>query len=246
LVRDVFAFDRAAMLVLVYVPIALTVMEYVFIPGTSYKRPNPAWTQDLLRLLASTFRGVPTELWKWLWWGAGCLLVMILLPMLLLRVGAGITPRACGIRLRGTAGDARVYAILFLVFAPVVYFVAQRADFQSTYPFYPRGRRPLGLDFVAFEAVYFLQFLSIEYFFRGFMTLGLKPSLGRASILVMLAPYCMIHFHKPMLEALGAIGAGVVLGCLSWRTGTVLYGWFLHYAVALSMDLLSLSQSGRL
>ena len=62
----------------------------------------------------------------------------------------------------------------------------------------------------------------------------------------MLAPYCMIHFHKPMLEALGAVGAGVVLGCLSWRTGTVVYGWFLHYAVALSMDLLSLSQSGRL
>ena len=78
------------------------------------------------------------------------------------------------------------------------------------------------------------------------MVLGLRPALGRASILVMLAPYCMIHFHKPPLEALGAIGAGVVLGCLSWRTRTVVYGWFLHYAVALSMDLLSLSRAGRL
>ena len=75
------------------------------------------------------------------------------------------------------------------------------------------------------------------------MVLGLKPSLGKASVLVMLAPYCMIHYYKPMPEALGWIGAGLILGTLSWRTGTRLYGWFLHYAVALSMDLLSLAQT---
>ena len=71
-----------------------------------------------------------------------------------------------------------------------------------------------------------------------------RSALGRASVLVMLAPYCMIHFHKPMLEAFGAIGAGLVLGHLAWRTGTIVYGWFLHYAVALSMDLLALHQAG--
>jgi hypothetical protein len=37
-----------------------------------------------------------------------------------------------------------------------------------------------------------------------------------------------------------------VLGVLAWRTGTIIYGWFLHYAVALSMDLLALWQTGRL
>lgn len=56
----------------------------------------------------------------------------------------------------------------------------------------------------------------------------------------------MIHFHKPMLEALGAVGAGLVLGSLSWRTGTVVYGWFLHYGVALTMDLLSLRAAGKI
>ncbi|MCU0591683.1 MAG: hypothetical protein MUC57_09435 [Desulfobacterales bacterium] len=65
-------------------------------------------------------------------------------------------------------------------------------------------------------------------------------------LLVMLAPYCMIHYYKPFPEALGAIGAGLVLGVLAWRTETIIYGWFLHYAVALSMDLLALWQAGRL
>ena len=167
-------------------------------------------------------------------------------------VVGGMGPRATGLKLRGTGRDAWVYLALFLVFAPVVWLASQRPDFAQTYPFFPPRlptSRPLpkvGGDWVAFEAIYFLQFLAVEYFFRGFMVLGLKPALGRAAILVMLAPYCMIHFHKPGLEALGAVGAGLVLGSLSYRTGTVVYGWFLHYAVALSMDLLSLSQSGRL
>ena len=51
----------------------------------------------------------------------------------------------------------------------------------------------------------------------------------------------MIHYYKPFPEAMGAIGAGVILGSLAYRSGTILYGWALHYAVALSMDFLGLS-----
>jgi hypothetical protein len=247
LVRDLFAFDRRAATVLVYVPIALTAMEYLFLPPLRYKQPSPAWVLEAQRALARAVPALPPTLWPWAWWGLGCVAVMILVPMLLLRLVAHTGPRATGMRLRGTGRDAFVYLALFLVFAPVVWLASRRADFAQTYPFYPPASvRKVGGDWVAFEAIYFLQFLAVEYFFRGFMVLGLKPSMGRAAILVMLAPYCMIHFHKPGLEALGAVGAGVVLGSLSYRTGTVLYGWFLHYAVALSMDLLSLTQSGRL
>jgi hypothetical protein len=246
LLRDLVSFDRRAAVILVYVPVALTLMEYVFLPESRWRRPIPEWTRNLIRDLRARFPDVPADLMPWLWWGAGCLTVLVVVPMILLRLLAKTGPRETGLRVRGTGRDALVYLLLYVVFVPVVWLVSMRPDFRATYPFYPRAPRAIGWDFVAFEAVYFLQFLSVEYFFRGFMTLGLKPALGRASVLVMLAPYCMIHFHKPMLEALGAIGAGLVLGALAWRTRTVVYGWFLHYAVALTMDLLSLSQSGRL
>jgi hypothetical protein len=245
LVRDLLSFDRRVALVGVYTPIALTVLEYVFVPALVPGRREPPWRADAVAALRRALPSVPPDLCTWIWWGVGCLVFLVLLPMLLLRLVAGVRPRETGLRLRGTGRDVPVYLLLALVFAPVVWLASTRSDFRSVYPFY-RPRGALGADFVAFEAIYFLQFLGIEYFFRGVWTLGLKPALGRASVLVMLAPYCMIHYHKPMLEALGAIGAGAVLGCLSWRTGTVVYGWFLHYAVALSMDLLALSQSGRL
>ena len=247
LVKDLLAFDLRTLVICVWVPVALTLLEYCFIPASIDGARAPAWVGATLADLRRSFPSVPSGLWRWLWWVAGCMSLGFVIPMVLLKVLTGVGPRATGLRLRGTGHDAIVYALLLAIFLPVVWWASTRGDFRNTYPFYrPAGRGPLGLDYVAFEAVYFLQFLFIEWFFRGFMVLGLKPRLGRASILVMLAPYCMIHYHKPMLEALGAIGAGAVLGALSYRTGTIVYGWFLHYAVALTMDLLSLHQMGRL
>lgn len=247
LVKDLFAFDRRTLLICLWVPIALTLLEYCFVPAPSVASRAPAWVGAAHDGLAKAFPSVPSGLWRWIWWVAGCLSLGVAIPMALLKVLTGAGPRATGLRLKGTGPDALVYALLLAIFLPVVLWASTRGDFRSTYPFYrPAGRGPVGLDYVAFEAIYFLQFLFIEWFFRGFMVLGLKPKIGRASILVMLAPYCMIHYHKPLLEALGAIGAGAVLGTLSYRTGTIVYGWFLHYAVALTMDLLSLHQLGRL
>jgi hypothetical protein len=239
-------YDRRALAILLYVPVALTALEFVFIPGGEFKRPIPSWAADVVREISVAFPSVPRALAQHLWWAGGCVLLLLLLPLVLLRVVAGVRPAECGLRVKGTLRDAPAYLLLFVVFAPVVWLASKRPDFLATYPFYRPRSGGLRSDFWTFEVAYCLQFLCIEYFFRGVMTLGLKPALGRASILVMLAPYCMIHFHKPMLEAFGAIGAGLVLGHLAWRTGTVVYGWFLHYAVALSMDLLALHATGRL
>jgi hypothetical protein len=207
----------------------------------------PARAPDLAGALGNPELFGPEATRPFVWWGLAILLLMVVLPLLVARIGAGLKPRDIGLRLKGTLPDARIYLLLYAIFLPVVWLVSRSPDFQQTYPFYkPAGKGPLGSDFLLFEAIYCLQFLGVELFFRGFLVLGLKRALGLSSVLVMLAPYCMIHFYKPLPEALGSIGAGLVLGLLAWRTGTIVYGWFLHYAVALSMDLLALHQTGRL
>jgi hypothetical protein len=243
LLRDLVDFDRKALLILGWTPIALTLLEYVFIPLNARDTGAFKWAR---RALPDAHRELAVQLW----WVTGCLLVLVVVPALLLWFGTRTSPRELGVRVKGTGRDALLYALLFVVFVPVVWWVAHRQDFQRTYPFFkPPARMPTSefvrsWPFLVFEAAYFLQFFAVEFFFRGFLTLGLKPALGRASILVMLAPYCMIHYHKPMAEAFGAIGAGLVLGCLAWRTRTIVWGWFLHYGVALSMDLIALSRRG--
>lgn len=258
LFRDFLALDRAALVILVSAPILLTLLDYFGLPwhytralerghGPSRMGVSPARAPDLVEALGNpTFFG-PEPVRPFVWWGLAVLVTMIVLPLLIARFGAGLRPREIGLRIRGTFRDARIYALLYLVFVPVVWMVSRTPAFQHTYPFYkPAGSGKLGTDFLLFEAIYCLQFLGVELFFRGFLVLGLKRALGLSSVLVMLAPYCMIHYYKPMPEALGSIGAGLVLGLLAWRTGTIIYGWFLHYAIALSMDLLALHQTGRL
>lgn len=241
-------------MVLVSVPVLLTMLDYWGLPwhytrmserrGAGPMNELAPRAPDLAGWLGKpTFTGSPT-LDGYIWWGIAVAITLILLPLLVARVGAGLTPRDLGLRVKGTLRDLPIYALLYALFLPVIWFVSRDPHFQRTYPFFKPAGGASNPDFWIFQAVYCLQFLGVELFFRGFIVLGLKRVLGLSSVLVMLAPYCMIHFYKPMPEALGSIAAGLVLGLLAWRTGTVVYGWFLHYAVALSMDLLALGQRG--
>jgi len=254
-IRDLLGIDRRALVILVTVPVVLTLLDYYGLPWHHGNRQEyrPAPVPGSMRAappgsetLAAVEVPGPAAVRRYVWWGGACLLLLVLVPMAAAWFVGRLSPRDLGLRFRGTGHDAWTYLLLFLLFFPVVYLFSLTPEFQRTYPFFRQARGELGTDFLLFEAVYCLQFFAVEFFFRGFMTLGLKPAMGRLSILVMLAPYCMIHYYKPMPEALGSIGAGLVLGALAHRTGTILYGWALHFGVALSMDLLALHHLGRL
>ena len=136
-----------------------------------------------------------------------------------------------------------IYGACLAIVVPVMLIVAQQPDFGSYYPFYKQSSRSI-FDFLAWEGMYWVQFFSLELFFRGWMVGALRRAFGSAAIFVMAVPYCMIHYGKPYLEAHGAIVAGVVLGSLAMRTRSIYAGFLLHITVAVGMDLLSLYKRG--
>ncbi len=144
-----------------------------------------------------------------------------------------------GLRTQGFFKHLWIYGGLLVVIVPVMFIVAQQSDFGSYYPFYKLASRSW-FDLLAWESVYWLQFFSLEFFFRGWMVGALRRSMGAAAIVAMAVPYCMIHYGKPYLEAHGAIIAGLVLGSLSMKTRSIYSGFLLHISVAVGMDLLSL------
>jgi membrane protease YdiL (CAAX protease family) len=99
---------------------------------------------------------------------------------------------------------------------------------------------------VIWELSYGLQFLMLELFFRGFLIFALARVIGSLAIFVMIVPYAMIHFSKPLPECLGSIIAGLALGTVALRTGSIAGGVLVHCAVAWSMDLLALYRTGKL
>jgi membrane protease YdiL (CAAX protease family) len=86
----------------------------------------------------------------------------------------------------------------------------------------------------------------LEFFFRGFLLFALARYLGPLAIFVMIVPYAMIHFGKPLAECLGSILAGIALGTVALRTASIYGGVAVHCAVAWSMDLFALAATDRL
>ena len=149
--------------------------------------------------------------------------------------------RDYGLKITGWYRKSWVYLLGLGVVLPLVFIFGRTASFQHTYPFYHLAvDEPLWPRFFIWELLYALQFVSLEFYFRGFLIHGTKRHCGPYSVFLMTIPYCMIHFGKPMPEALGAIGAGVILGFLSLKTRSVWMGAAIHIGVAWTMDTLAI------
>lgn len=137
-----------------------------------------------------------------------------------------------------------LYLLLLLPASALVFWVSFWPEFQMIYPFYPHAGRSW-FDLLMWEVLYGLQFLSLEFFFRAFMLESLRRSLSYGAILIMVIPYCMVHFQKTAAESLGSIVAGLLLGYIAMRSRSLWGGVLLHWVVAIEMDVMSLIQTGR-
>ncbi|WP_176754246.1 CPBP family intramembrane glutamic endopeptidase [Nitrosomonas sp. Nm132] len=128
---------------------------------------------------------------------------------------------------------------------PIIVYFSGTESFMAGYPFYDVGKtEKLYPSFVIWQMFYFLQFIALEFLFRGFLLHGTKRKFGIHAIFVMTIPYCMIHFGKPLPETIGAIVAGVVLGAMSLKSKSIWPGVMLHYGIAIMMDLCVLYRKG--
>jgi uncharacterized protein len=197
------------------------------------------WVRARLDALA------PGGIDRWTYWALACFLSYTVLPALLIRLVFRERLADYGVKLRGAFTDGWVYLVMLAVVGPLVWVASHNPQFQEHYPFYqlPRGE-PLWPNFWRWEFVYGLQFVGVEFFFRGFLVFGLKRRFGAYAIVVMTVPYCMIHFGKPLPETLASIIAGLALGFMSLRTRSIVLGVAIHMTVALSMDFASMWQKG--
>ena len=178
------------------------------------------------------------ELYVLYWWaisrGLGYLLpILVTVPLWRERY------RDYGLSTKGFADHAWIYAMFFGIVLLCVIGVAHTGEFATYYPFYKQASRSWR-DFFLWESAYAAQFFCLEYYFRGFLVFAIARSIGSGAIFAMVVPYCMIHFGKPMLETLGAIIAGTVLGTLALRTRSIWSGFLIHVTVAVSMDVAAL------
>lgn len=212
---------------LVYAAVALTALEYF---------GNPGFAANAFPNLTRPFFG----LYPHLWWACLSILFYLPIPILIVKLIFKHRLRDYGLTLAVKRRHLALYGAMLLFMSPIVFYVSTRTDFLNIYPFY-RGAplAPLGAV-LAWEVAYGVQFVALEFFFRGFLVLGLERYIGRYAVWVAVVPYCMIHFHKLPTEAFAAIIAGIVLGEVARRTRSIVGGVLVHLSVALSMDALAI------
>jgi membrane protease YdiL (CAAX protease family) len=168
----------------------------------------------------------------------------LLAPALIVALGFRERLADYGLKLRGAFADAWVYVAMLAVVGPLVFAASYNKHFQETYPFFRPAGRAEWPELLCWELAYALQFLAVEFFFRGFLVHGLRRRFGAYCIPIMTIPYCMVHFGKPLPETLASVAAGLALGFMSLRTRSIFLGTAIHLTVAWSMDLASLWQQG--
>jgi CAAX protease family protein len=229
--------DRRTVAMLLLVTVSLTAQEYL---------GDRSWSSKVFVLHAShhwyqhTVDPYWDQLYAFVWWAGWRVLGYLVFPALALTFFPGVRLRDQHLSVRGTVQHLGLYLGLFAAVFPLVWIASHWGSFQETYPFYKLANRS-PRDLWSWEGLYAAQFLSLEFFFRGVILQTLRKVAGSNAIFVMIVPYCMIHYGKPMPETLGAIGAGLILGTLAMRTRSIWGGVLLHVGVAVSMDMLALT-----
>lgn len=237
--------DKKVLIILFVVAFSLVLIQYFgdFLFLTSFLKSIKL--EGLANRLLSLQSYFPNDrLFKLTYWVTTLITFYFIIPIFIIKLFFREKLSDYGLAPKGLLTNYKIYIIFFLFMIPLILLVSTTDSFQNKYPFYdPRGEN-LWPNFIIWQCLYFSQFFALEFFFRGFMLHGIKKRFGFYSIWIMMIPYMMIHFQKPMPETIGAIFAGIILGALSLKSRSIWLGVAIHYSVAITMDLAALYQKG--
>jgi membrane protease YdiL (CAAX protease family) len=136
------------------------------------------------------------------------------------------------------------YFILLLLMLPLLIGAATQPDFLTIYPRVFKLDLPADSPYklvlsVFYELVYATDFVTTEFFFRGFLILAFARYAGPQAILPMCVFYVTIHFGKPLGETISSFFGGWILGILAYETRSIYGGIIVHLGIALMMELVA-------
>ncbi len=198
-----------------------------------------------LRWLAPTL-----ALGAWEPWAAQCwqyavaVVLMLAAPLAWWRWGERGQLASLGMGLGDARFGLRFTAAAMVVLIPVLWINAGSAEFQAEYPLVALSGASWR-HFLAWQLCYAVYYFAWEFFFRGFLQLGMKARLGvMGALALQLSASTLLHIGKPQGETMAAVGAGLVFGLVALRARSFLYLFLLHWYVGCLTDLFCLIRSG--
>ena len=186
---------------------------------------------DVAPLLDADGRGLNS----WIWWFGMQGILGFILPVLILKFGFKNSWRDMGL----SRGDSSLGWKIALIYLPLVvigtWFLSDSLEFQAKYPHYSPASTDWSI-FLLYEGFFLFYWIGWEYLWRGFVLFGTARTFGLMAIFVQAMPFAILHYDKPMPEALLSILGGVALGALVWRLKSFWIAVPIHAAQMMILD----------
>ena len=146
------------------------------------------------------------------------------------------------------AFDHKPYIIMLLIMLPVIAIASFEPSFIKAYPRFKPWvyanifELPAYIPAVIFEIAYGLDFIFVEWIFRGALIIGMARIMGKDAILPMVATYAFLHFGKPLGETIGSVFGGYILGVIALNSRNIAGGIYIHMGVAYLMEFFAYMQ----
>ncbi len=142
--------------------------------------------------------------------------------------------------------NMRPYFILLALMLPLIILASYQPAFIKKYPIalnaVAMNMPNKKMAYLFFEVCYALNFISIEFFFRGFLILAFVRICGMHAIIPAACFYCCIHLGKPMPEAISSFFGALLLGIISYHSKSIWGGVLIHIGLAWLMEVLAFIQ----
>ena len=189
---------------------------------------------------AEYFSNIPlAESHSYYYWFLTTALTLLLAPVLVAQFGTKERLKAYGFQLGNQKlGWSITGTAWFLMIPVVILAVIVYPPFVAKYPL-SKVVASSWQAFLPYQLAYGIYMFSWEFFFRGFMLFGLERKFGNYTLLIQTIPFAVMHYSKPLPEAVGSVIAGILLGILALETRSFLYGAAIHWLVAMTMDVVA-------
>jgi CAAX protease family protein len=181
---------------------------------------------------------VATGLKSWAWWFVSQGVWGFVIPILILRYGFRRSFSEMGLG----AGDWKFASLVAVLYVPAAlvgtWILSDSVSFQSNYPHLPGASTDWSI-FVVYEALFLFYWVGWEYLWRGFILFGTARTFGIYAIFVQTLPFAILHYQKPLPEAMLSVVGGIALGALVWRARSFWIAVPIHAFQMLSLDFFS-------
>jgi membrane protease YdiL (CAAX protease family) len=174
-----------------------------------------------------------------LYWFSADGFLMFIIPILLILLVLKEKPSDFGFRV----GDIKfgvISSVAFLIIMlPILWISSGNESFARSYPqggVRIKENMEILLYYELFVGFYMLAW---EFFWRGYMLFGLKEKFGYYTVFMQMIPFFILHRGKPELEVFSAIFGGLILGIQALRARSFIYCFFVHWAVNIFNDTIS-------